>query len=113
MKKMINNPDNIVDEMLNGMVAAHPDYVKRVDGCDVLVRANGSQGKVVLISGGGSGHEPAHGGYVGKGMLDGAVAGAMFTSPTPDQVYEARLTKDNRSCHIIYRLTETVNRLAV
>ena len=50
MKKMINNPDNIVDEMLNGMVAAHPDYVKRVDGCDVLVRANGSQGKVVLIS---------------------------------------------------------------
>ena len=89
MKKMINNPDNIVDEMLNGMVAAHPDYVKRVDGCDVLVRANGSQGKVVLISGGGSGHEPAHGGYVGKGMLDGAVAGAMFTSPTPDQVYEA------------------------
>ncbi len=52
--------------MLNGMVAAHPDYVKRVDGCDVLVRANGSQGKVVLISGGGSGHEPAHGGFVGK-----------------------------------------------
>lgn len=89
MKKMINNPDNIVDEMLRGMVAAHPNYVKRVDGCDVLVRANGSQGKVVLISGGGSGHEPAHGGYVGKGMLDGAVAGAMFTSPTPDQVYEA------------------------
>ena len=89
MKKMINNPENIVDEMLNGMVAAHPQYVKRVDGCEVLVRANGSQGKVVLISGGGSGHEPAHGGYVGKGMLDGAVAGAMFTSPTPDQVYEA------------------------
>ena len=56
MKKMINNPDNIVDEMLRGMVAAHPDYVKRVDGCDVLVRANGSQGKVVLVSGGGSGH---------------------------------------------------------
>ena len=89
MKKMINNPDNIVDEMLNGMVAAHPEYVKRVDGCEVLVRANGSDGKVVLISGGGSGHEPAHGGFVGKGMLDGAVAGAMFTSPTPDQVYEA------------------------
>ena len=55
MKKMINNPDNIVDEMLNGMVAAHPEYVKRVDGCEVLVRANGSDGKVVLISGGGSG----------------------------------------------------------
>lgn len=89
MKKMINDPEHIVDEMLNGMVAAHPEYVKRVEGCDVLVRAKGSEGKVVLISGGGSGHEPAHGGYVGTGMLDGAVAGAMFTSPTPDQVYEA------------------------
>lgn len=89
MKKMINSPDNLVDEMLKGMCAAHPEYVKRVDGCEVLVRANGSAGKVVLISGGGSGHEPAHGGFVGKGMLDAAVAGAMFTSPTPDQVYEA------------------------
>ena len=74
--------------MLNSMVLAHPEYVKRVDGCDVLVRAGGSKGKVALVSGGGSGHEPAHGGYVGKGMLDAAVAGAMFTSPTPDQVYE-------------------------
>lgn len=89
MKKLINNVDNIVDEMLNGMVAAYPQYVKRLDGLDVLVRADGSQGKVALISGGGSGHEPAHGGFVGKGMLDGAVAGAVFTSPTPDQVYEA------------------------
>ena len=89
MKKMINKPDDVVEEMLQGIVAAHPEYVKRVDGCDVLVRAGGSQGKVALVSGGGSGHEPAHGGYVGKGMLDAAVAGAMFTSPTPDQVYEA------------------------
>lgn len=89
MKKLINNAENVVDEMLKGMVAAHPEYVKRVDGCEVLVRAGGSKGKVVLISGGGSGHEPAHGGFVGKGMLDAAVAGAMFTSPTPDQVYEA------------------------
>ena len=87
MKKMINKPDDVVEEMLQGMVAAHPEYVKRVDGCDVVVRAGGSQGKVALVSGGGSGHEPAHGGYVGKGMLDAAVAGAMFTSPTPDQVY--------------------------
>lgn len=89
MKKLINNAENVVDEMLRGMVAAHPEYVKRVDGCDVLVRAGGSKGKVVLVSGGGSGHEPSHGGFVGKGMLDAAVAGAMFTSPTPDQVYEA------------------------
>jgi len=89
MKKLINEVDNIVNEMLDGMVAAYPQYVRRLEGLEVLVRAGGSQGKVALISGGGSGHEPAHGGYVGKGMLDGAVAGAVFTSPTPDQVYEA------------------------
>jgi dihydroxyacetone kinase-like protein len=71
------------------MVAAYPQYVKRLEGLEVLVRAGGSDGKVALISGGGSGHEPAHGGFVGKGMLDAAVAGAVFTSPTPDQVYEA------------------------
>ena len=89
MKKIINNPDNVVDEMLKGIIAAHPSYVKRVEGFEVLVRANAPQSKVALVSGGGSGHEPSHGGFVGKGMLDGAVAGAVFTSPTPDQVYEA------------------------
>ena len=89
MKKLINEIDNIVDEMLDGMAAAYPQYVRRLEGLEVLVRAGGSEGKVALISGGGSGHEPAHGGYVGKGMLDGAVAGAVFTSPTPDQVYQA------------------------
>ncbi len=89
MKKLINEIDNIVDEMLDGMTAAYPNYVKRLEGLEVLVRAGGSEGKVALVSGGGSGHEPAHGGFVGKGMLDAAVAGAVFTSPTPDQVYEA------------------------
>ncbi|PKM94473.1 MAG: dihydroxyacetone kinase subunit DhaK [Firmicutes bacterium HGW-Firmicutes-1] len=89
MKKIINQPDNVVDEMLKGIVAAHPTYVKRVDGFEILVRANSPQPKVALVSGGGSGHEPSHGGFVGKGMLDGAVAGAVFTSPTPDQVFEA------------------------
>ena len=89
MKKLINEVDNVVNEMLDGLAAAYPQYVRRLDGLDVLVRAGGSSGKVALISGGGSGHEPAHGGFVGKGMLDGAVAGAVFTSPTPDQVYEA------------------------
>ena len=90
MKKLINNVDNVVDEMLNGMEAAFPQYLKRVPGTDVVARAGAKKiDKVVLISGGGSGHEPAHGGYVGKGMLDAAVAGAVFTSPTPDQVYEA------------------------
>ncbi|MDO4805127.1 MAG: dihydroxyacetone kinase subunit DhaK [Lachnospiraceae bacterium] len=89
MKKLINEIDNVVDEMLNGMTAAFPNYVKRLEGLEVLVRAGGTEGKVALVSGGGSGHEPAHGGFVGKGMLDAAVAGAVFTSPTPDQVYEA------------------------
>ena len=88
MKKIINNVDNIVDEMLAGMVAAHPEYIKKVDNATVVVRKNSPQDKVALISGGGSGHEPSHGGFVGKGMLDAAVAGAVFTSPTPDQVYE-------------------------
>ena len=89
MKKIINKPENVVDEMLQGIVAAHPNHVRRLEGTNVLVRANAPNPKVALVSGGGSGHEPTHGGYVGKGMLDGAVAGAVFTSPTPDQVFEA------------------------
>ena len=90
MKKLINGVDNVVDEMLNGMTAAFPQYIERVPSTDVVARTGAKKtDKVVLISGGGSGHEPAHGGYVGKGMLDAAVAGAVFTSPTPDQVYEA------------------------
>lgn len=89
MKKLINGVDEIVSEMLDGMTAAYPEYVKRLEGFEVLVRAKGPSPKVALVSGGGSGHEPSHGGFVGKGMLDGAVAGAVFTSPTPDQVYEA------------------------
>ena len=89
MKKLINGIDDIVTEMLDGMACAYPQYIKRLDGFDVVVRANGSKGKVALVSGGGSGHEPAHGGFVGKGMLDAAIVGAVFTSPTPDQVYEA------------------------
>lgn len=90
MKKILNNPEMVVEEMLTGFVKAHPDYVKQVEGFNVVVRANAPvKGKVALISGGGSGHEPSHGGFVGKGMLDGAVAGAVFTSPTPDQIFEA------------------------
>ncbi|MDD5940125.1 MAG: dihydroxyacetone kinase subunit DhaK, partial [Lachnospiraceae bacterium] len=90
MKKLINGVDDVVNEMLNGMEKAHPEYVKRLEGTDVIVRTGAKKtDKVALVSGGGSGHEPAHGGYVGKGMLDAAVAGAVFTSPTPDQIYEA------------------------
>lgn len=90
MKKIINNPNNVVEDMLDGMVAAHPEYIRKLDNANVIVRKNSPiKGKVAIVSGGGSGHEPSHGGYVGNGMLDAAVAGAVFTSPTPDQVYEA------------------------
>ena len=88
MKKFINAVDKVEDQMIQGMVKAYPQYVKKLDCGNVVVRANKKEGKVALISGGGSGHEPAHGGYVGEGMLDAAVAGAVFTSPTPDQVFE-------------------------
>lgn len=89
MKKIINQPANVVDEMLEGLELAYPQYVRRLDGFNVIVRADAPSDKVALISGGGSGHEPSHAGWVGKGMLDAAVAGAVFTSPTPDQIYEA------------------------
>ena len=88
MKKFINSVDTVEDEMIQGLVKAYPQYLKKLDCGNVVVRADKKEGKVALISGGGSGHEPAHAGYVGEGMLDAAVAGAVFTSPTPDQVYE-------------------------
>lgn len=98
MKKLINNPDNVLEDMIQGMLYAHEDYLKKIEGFNVLVRKNPkSEGKVALVSGGGSGHEPAHAGYVGEGMLDAAVCGAVFTSPTPDQVYEAIKEVDNGS----------------
>lgn len=88
MKKIMNGAEQVENEMILGMVKAYPQYLKKLDCGNVVVRAQKKQGKVALVSGGGSGHEPAHGGYVGEGMLDAAVAGAVFTSPTPDQVYE-------------------------
>ena len=95
MKKIINNPNNILDDMLKGMVYAHPEYLQKIDEGNVLIRKNNKENKVALVSGGGSGHEPAHAGYVGYGMLDGAVCGEVFTSPTPDQVYEGIKACDN------------------
>jgi dihydroxyacetone kinase-like protein len=89
MKKIINNPELVVDEMLQGMTCAYPQYIRKLDNANVVVRSTPKDNKVALVSGGGSGHEPSHGGFVGYGMLDGAVAGAVFTSPTPDQVFEA------------------------
>lgn len=88
MKKFINDAALVEEQMIQGMVKAYPGYLRKLDCGNVLVRADKKEGKVALISGGGSGHEPAHGGFVGKGMLDAAVAGAVFTSPTPDQIYE-------------------------
>ena len=89
MKKFINDPSMVEEQMILGMVKAHPQHLCKLDCGNVVVRAVKKEGKVAIISGGGSGHEPAHGGYVGTGMLDAAVAGAVFTSPTPDQIYEA------------------------
>lgn len=90
MKKIINKPEDIIDQMLDGMVKANPEKIVRIEGTSVITRKDAPvEGKVGLISGGGSGHEPAHAGYVGKGMLDCAIAGDVFTSPTPDQVLEA------------------------
>jgi dihydroxyacetone kinase-like protein len=90
MKKLINKAEDVVREELQGVAAAHPDLVRVQFDPHVVIRADAPvQGKVGLISGGGSGHEPMHGGFVGMGMLDAACPGEVFTSPTPDQMFEA------------------------
>lgn len=90
MKKIINNANEVVQEMVAGVAAAYPDAVKQLPETSVIVRKDAPvEGKVGIVSGGGSGHEPAHAGYVGNGMLDAAVSGEVFTSPTPDQILEA------------------------
>src|ERR1700754_154641 len=90
MKKLINAPDSVVQDALHGIEAAHGDRVRVSYDPAVIVRIDAPvQGKVGLISGGGSGHEPMHGGFVGPGMLDAACPGEVFTSPTPDQMLEA------------------------
>ena len=90
MKKLINDPANVVREELEGIEQAHPDLVKVTYDPYTIVRADAPvQGKVALVSGGGSGHEPMHGGFVGMGMLDAACPGEVFTSPTPDPMEAA------------------------
>ncbi len=90
MKKLINKPEDVVVEELQGIAYAHGDLVKVHYNPNFIVRADAPvMGKVGVISGGGSGHEPMHGGFVGMGMLDAACPGAVFTSPTPDQMFEA------------------------
>lgn len=93
MKKLINTPDNVVRDSLEGMALAHPDLIKVHFDPYFIYRVEAPiPGKVALISGGGSGHEPMHGGFVGLGMLDAACPGEVFTSPTPDQMLEAAKT---------------------
>ena len=95
MKKLINDPQNVVTESVDGFGLAHADVVSVHTDPIFVTRAGGAvQGKVGLVSGGGSGHEPLHAGFVGLGMLDAAVPGAVFTSPTPDQVAPALQAAD-------------------
>jgi len=93
MKKLINNVDDVVKEQLEGMALAHPE----LNFCHEprYVWRSNDDGKVALLSGGGSGHEPMHAGFIGKGMLTGACPGEVFTSPTPDQMYECGKQVDN------------------
>lgn len=93
MKKIINAPKDVVEEMVAGLVGAYPDYVKQLPDTMVVARSD-DYNQVALVSGGGSGHEPAHAGFVGDGMLSAAVCGQVFTSPTPDQIYEAIKSTD-------------------
>jgi phosphoenolpyruvate---glycerone phosphotransferase subunit DhaK len=107
MKKLINAPDDVVDEALAGMSAAHGDLLRVIEP-NVIVRADAPrQGKVGIISGGGSGHEPMHGGFVGLGMLDAACPGAVFTSPVPDQMLAATKAVDGGAgvLHIVKNYT--------
>ncbi len=107
MKKLINAPDAVVDEALAGMAAAHGDLLKVIEP-NVIVRSDAPRsGKVGIISGGGSGHEPMHGGFVGLGMLDAACPGAVFTSPVPDQMLAATKAVDGGAgvLHIVKNYT--------
>src|ERR687893_2254785 len=111
MKKLINAPDAVVREALEGMEAAHGDRLRVSYDPAYVVRADAPvQGKVGVIPGGGSGHEPMHGGFVGPGMLDAACPGEVFTSPTPDQMLEATKAVDGAAgvLHIVKNYTGDV-----
>jgi phosphoenolpyruvate---glycerone phosphotransferase subunit DhaK len=107
MKKLINDPNDVVVEALLGIEAAHPDV--QVDHHNKIIYRGGApkKDKVGIISGGGSGHEPLHGGFVGLGMLDAACAGEVFTSPVPDQMVEATKNVDGGAgvLHIVKNYT--------
>ena len=111
MKKLINGVEDVVSEALQGMAAAHPDLLEVNLEPKYIVRRGAPQaGRVALVSGGGSGHEPMHGGFVGLGMLSGACPGEVFTSPTPDQIYECTKRVDGGAgvVHIVKNYTGDV-----
>jgi phosphoenolpyruvate---glycerone phosphotransferase subunit DhaK len=111
MKKLINDPADVVTETLKGFAAANAELVTVHLDPDYVVRADAPvQGKVGLVSGGGSGHEPLHAGFVGLGMLDAAVPGAVFTSPTPEPILEATKAVDGGAgvLHIVKNYTGDV-----
>ena len=111
MKKLINDPENVLRDALKGVEAAHGNVVKVTYDPPTIVRGDAPvQGKVGIVSGGGSGHEPMHGGFVGKGMLDAACPGEVFTSPTPDQMMAATQAVDGGAgvLHIVKNYTGDV-----
>ena len=111
MKKLINRPEDVVKEELEGIAAAHADRLRVHTGPNYIVRADAPiQGKVAIVSGGGSGHEPMHGGFVGLGMLDAACPGEVFTSPTPDQMLAATKAVDGGAgvLHVVTNYTGDV-----
>src|ERR1700676_840672 len=111
MRKIITEPDQVVKESLAGLAASVPDILRYDVANQILVRADAPvKGKVALISGGGSGHEPLHGGFVGRGMLDAACPGEVFTSPVPDQMLAATKAVDAGAgvVHIVKNYTGDV-----
>jgi phosphoenolpyruvate---glycerone phosphotransferase subunit DhaK len=111
VKKFINAPEDVVKESLAGLAAAHPDLVRVDFENQVVLRKDAPvAGKVGLVSGGGSGHEPLHGGFVGRGMLDAACPGEVFTSPVPDQMLAATKSVDGGAgvVHIVKNYTGDV-----
>jgi dihydroxyacetone kinase-like protein len=111
MKKFLNDPADVVKESLAGLAAAHGDLLRYDAQAQIVVRADAPvRGKVALVSGGGSGHEPLHGGFVGRGMLDAACPGEVFTSPVPDQMLAATKAVDGGAgvVHIVKNYTGDV-----
>src|SRR5215204_1780011 len=111
MRKLLNDPADVVRESLAGLAAAHGDILRVDAAAQIVVRAGGAQaGKVALVSGGGSGHEPLHGGFVGLGMLAAACPGEVFTSPVPDQMLAATKAVDGGAgvVHLVKNYTGDV-----